>query len=94
MLFESAIDSFGMVVYEIVHQCRPFDDVADIVAAVTNLDSIPPLRPPVQAELPEFLKQIMINCWCTTPGARWTIDQVQAQLQQADVGGLEKAIML
>jgi hypothetical protein len=87
-------DSFGMVVYEVVHQRKPFDDIADITAAVTNMDSIPHVRPPIQAELPEFLKQMMTNCWLTTPGARWNIDQVQLQLQQADVGGLEKALML
>ena len=87
-------DSFGMVAYEVVHQRKPFDDVLDVAAAVKNLDAIPPFRPLIQTELPQLVKATMTNCWRPSPGARWTIQQVQAQLQQGDMGGLGKATML
>jgi serine/threonine protein kinase len=73
--------SFGMVLYELVLNRRPFDQFESIAAIVYNV-AIKGARPtiPPDARLPQLLA-IAVRCWADDPAARPAMHDICAELE-------------
>ena len=71
--------ALGIVLWEIWTGKRPFEDVP--AAAMLFRVAVEGLRPPLPPSMPKGLCSLLRRCWSSSPEARPTAEQVQAQLR-------------
>eukprot|EP00049_Salpingoeca_infusionum_P008184 m.132642 g.132642 ORF g.132642 m.132642 type:complete len:578 (+) comp13940_c0_seq1:2404-4137(+) len=81
----SDVYAFGFIVYEAFSRKDPFDgedDVEKVVEAVVSKNK----RPPVPAECPPDIAQLMTECWEQTPTQRPTFNELQRRMANIESG--------
>ncbi|KAJ3702252.1 hypothetical protein LUZ61_005957 [Rhynchospora tenuis] len=84
--------SFGLLLWEMVSGCMPFEDMTPIQAAFAVVDKN--LRPVVPTDCPVALRALIEQCWALRPDKRpefWQIVKVleQFQLSLSETGSLD-----
>jgi hypothetical protein len=79
---KSDVWMFGVVVWEIVTQQEPYQDIDDIHFSSGQQFAATSLQIPDQC--PTFLKEIMEKCWQTDPSERPTFEDIRLKLKSAE----------
>ncbi|MCO5573313.1 hypothetical protein L7F22_027082 [Adiantum nelumboides] len=70
--------SFGIVVWELLTACVPYEEMGAVQAAFCVLHKN--LRPPIPSDCPPALEDLMCRCWSTDPSKRPEFWEIMRQL--------------
>ena len=81
--YSQAVDvySYGILLYELVAQRRPFLDVSSFSLPDKVIEG---LRPEVPSDATEPLRSLMESCWATDPRDRPSFKSIAATLKKSD----------